>query len=155
MKKGFTLVELLAVLVVLGLIIVFAMPEILEVMDISSKNVFASQLVSFNNQINTAYDHALNEQGISAPYCYLVTGLKQSTEYDGYVLMDTATSKIQSVNVYNKTYVYTGSHVNLLKDRGRAIPNHTSTEYTNLKNQIDTFKNDPVNNCVEANTVFD
>ena len=40
MKKGFTLVELIGVIVILGLVLVIAMPKINEVVENSKKNTF-------------------------------------------------------------------------------------------------------------------
>lgn len=51
MKKGFTLVELIATIVVLSIILVFAIPKIINVIQEGKKNAFISTAKSIIRQI--------------------------------------------------------------------------------------------------------
>lgn len=56
MQKGFTLVELLGIIVLLGVIILVAVPSLVT----SNKNAEANDKKEFNNIINTACESYLN-----------------------------------------------------------------------------------------------
>lgn len=56
MKKGFTLVELLAVIVILGIVAVITSPLIQNVIESSKMNAFKSSINSIVNIIETDYN---------------------------------------------------------------------------------------------------
>ncbi len=76
-KKGFTLVELLAVIVILALIMVFAVPQILNVMNDSKKKNFQLYAQRFMQSVSDYYQSKglLNEQD------------KITTKYNGKICL--------------------------------------------------------------------
>ncbi len=110
-KKGFTLVELLVVIVVLGLLIALAMPSIIDAMDNSAKNVFANQVIDFVNKTKSKYADMRMDEGAAAPTCYLVKGAKEGSQYEGYIEItqdvETSADVVGNIYVYNKEYLAT------------------------------------------------
>lgn len=53
-KKGFTLVELLAVIAILAILAIIAMPNILDIFKGAKKDTFASEAISILEAANTA-----------------------------------------------------------------------------------------------------
>lgn len=54
-KKGFTLVELLAVIVILAVLIVIAMPSVLQIMENSRRSAFETEVKSYLKAAQTQY----------------------------------------------------------------------------------------------------
>ncbi|MDD6272977.1 MAG: type II secretion system protein [bacterium] len=54
-KKGFTLVELLAVIAILAILVVIAMPNVLGMFNSSKKNTFKTEVQSILKQVTTDY----------------------------------------------------------------------------------------------------
>lgn len=54
-RKGFTLVELLAVIVILAVLALVAMPNVTKLMESSRKNAFVTETIEFAKQATTAY----------------------------------------------------------------------------------------------------
>lgn len=54
-RKGFTLVELLAVIVILAVLALVAMPNVTKLMENSRKNAFVTETIEFAKQATTAY----------------------------------------------------------------------------------------------------
>ena len=54
-KKGFTLVELLAVIVILAVLVLLAVPSVIKMMDNSKKNVFGVEANSIASSAKLAY----------------------------------------------------------------------------------------------------
>lgn len=88
-KKGFTLVELLAVIVILAVIILIAVNAVLPQMRKARKNSFIDEAINFAKAAETAYvsDQISGESNT----CYTVKYLqekyvsKADAKYDGYV----------------------------------------------------------------------
>lgn len=57
-KKGFTLVELLAVIVILAVLVLLAVPSVLKMMDTARKNAFVTEAQSFIDGAKLAYAQA-------------------------------------------------------------------------------------------------
>ena len=94
-KKGFTLVELLAVIVVLAIIILVAMPSVMNSMEKARKNAFATEANEIIRIAQTAYADAVMEgksgNKFCVPYSYLKNkGFieKNSGTYQGSVLIE-------------------------------------------------------------------
>ena len=142
-KKGFTLVELLVVIVVLGLLILLAMPSVLDAMESSSKNIFASQVLAFSKDVKTTFEQVKSEKGSATPICYNVQGLKEGTQYGGYILVDYVTGDISSIQVYNQEYYYGGTYANIADKKGKAtfklIPTQHATSQTAATSVITSF----------------
>ena len=59
-KNGFTLVELLGVIVILAIILVFAVPKILSVIDSSRQNIYKSDVNTIVEEINYIYENTMS-----------------------------------------------------------------------------------------------
>lgn len=147
-KRGFTLVELLVVIVVLGLLILLAMPSVLDAMESSSKNIFASQLLAFSKDVKTTFEQSKSFNGAATPTCYNVNGLKEGTQYAGYIIVDYVTGKITNIQVYNQEYYYGGTYANLASQKGKAFAKLAAATHTSAKNLISSYVALPANNCV-------
>ena len=90
-KKGFTLVELLAVIVVLAIIILIAMPAVLSSMEKARKNSFAVEANEVIRAAQTAYADAVMQGKSGNTFCitydYLKNGFleKNDNSYTGSV----------------------------------------------------------------------
>ena len=95
-RKGFTLVELLAVIVVLAIIILIALPAVLSSMEKARKNAFIVEATETVKIAQTAYSDAImsGKQGntFCVDYAYLLDkgfiDKKDSTNYAGSVLIE-------------------------------------------------------------------
>lgn len=96
-KKGFTLVELLAVIVVLAIIMIIAIPAILDRMDEAKKSTFKIYAQKVLNTAITKYETDVltgNETYKTANgYCYTLNTLNlKKGAYEGQVKVDLSTS---------------------------------------------------------------
>lgn len=93
-KKGFTLVELLAVIVVLAIIILIAMPSVLSSMEKARKNSFAVEANEVIRSAQTAYADAVMQGKSGNTFCisyaYLKKGFleKNDGSYHGSVKLE-------------------------------------------------------------------
>ena len=86
-NKGFTLVELLAVLVVLALLMVLALPAVLNASTNAQRNAFQQQVRKYVEAAETKYNTASIEGGTPAS-CYSTLDLMPDlTEYHGCVII--------------------------------------------------------------------
>ncbi len=58
-QSGFTLIEVIAVLVILGIISVFAIPKFVDVQDMSKNKVLAKAVADLNGQAKLSYSNGL------------------------------------------------------------------------------------------------
>lgn len=73
-QKGFTLVELLAVIVILAILALVAMPNVTGLMEKSRKNAFVTETIEFAKQATTAYtDLQVSGSVTNSPDLYLPT----------------------------------------------------------------------------------
>lgn len=133
-KKGFTLVELLAVIVVLAIIMIIAIPSVMDSMNSARKGAFKIYVQKALGQAQTKYqsDLLLNDttyktvaisnaatRGVETTgYCYTldILGLRTggASKYSGYVIVTKdssgsknyfyATMKDDNYNVANQSY---------------------------------------------------
>lgn len=128
-KKGFTLVELLAVIVVLAIIMIIAIPAVVESMNNAKKGSFKIYAEKALGNAQSTYSSEDLLDTISAKkysgdtcFCYTLDqiGLKSRGSYDGYVIVKldkkreasyyvTLTDK--SYNVVNGTYANLGTEI--------------------------------------------
>lgn len=127
-KKGFTLVELLAVIVVLAIIMIIAIPAVVESMNNAKKGSFKIYAEKALGNAQSTYSSEDLLGTISATkyedtcFCYTLDqiGLKSRGSYDGYVIVKldkkreasyyvTLTDK--SYNVVNGTYANLGTEI--------------------------------------------
>ena len=131
-KKGFTLVELLAVIVILAVIILIAINAVLPQMERARKNSFADEIMNYAKAAETKYvtesQEGDVEGDISAGICYNLSELhgeyvtKNDDKYAGIVIIQ----KRSNSNIYDK-YAYIKSskyHFNnkVDSDTGALIP---------------------------------
>ena len=91
-KKGFTLVELLAVIVVLAIIMVLTVPSVLSSMNSARQSSF---LIYAGKMLEAAQSTYQSESLLTTPgECYDLTSLSGngSTQYNGYVVVTTDTN---------------------------------------------------------------
>ena len=92
-KNGFTLVELLAVIVVLAIIMIIAIPSVLDVMNSARKSSFILYAEKVINAVQTefVYDNELGELHGAGLYVYDITtdlSLTSTGQYKGYVVVN-------------------------------------------------------------------
>lgn len=107
-KKGFTLVELLAVIVILAVIILIAINAVLPQMERARKNAFADEVMNYAKAAETKYVTDAQEDDttgdISAGICYNLSELhgeyvsKNDDKYTGIVII----VKRGDSNLYDK-----------------------------------------------------
>ena len=116
-KKGFTLVELLAVIVVLAIIILVAMPAVMSAMDKARKNSLKNEANEIIKIAQTAYaEDVMNGKAVGGTdICYPIAWLKANgflekndDNYHGGVFLK---SSDNSATIYltNGMYTYTGT----------------------------------------------
>lgn len=141
-KKGFTLVELLAVIVVLAIIMIIAIPSVLTAMDNAKKN-------SFKIFAQRAIQRAMEERqsaemvGGTLKSCYALTDLKLEGggKYTGSVKYIPASGTIPAKYV---AYIADGTYYS----KGKTI-----NELANLNNILESgqtgFKTTASTTCAE------
>ena len=143
-KKGFTLVELLAVIVVLAIIILIAMPSVMSAMDKARKNALYTEASEIIKIAQTAYADDMMNAAVPANttgYCYSLEYLidkgymdknlggtgSTATEYGSVLLKVVDGSATYTVWLTNKIYsIKTGLNrinfaVKCLRNRGKII----------------------------------
>ena len=149
-KKGFTLVELLAVIVVLAIIILIAMPSVLSSMEKARKNSFAVEANEVIRAAQTAYADAVmngkaSGNNVCIPYNYLKNGFleKHDDNYNGSVLITiNPTSGQASYKIYLSNSNYT-------VDSSKNTPDIDSSKV----NQV-TSSTTASNDCNKTGTVL-
>ena len=142
-KKGFTLVELLAVIVVLAIIILIALPAVLSSMEKARKNSFVIETNEFVKAAQTAYSTAvMNGEGNIASggtkYCVTFGALvnkgyieKSGSDYAGTVVIKVSGDgkPEYTVNLKNKAYHITSNQANYPVD-AKSVQAGTATAAT-------------------------
>src|SRR5574344_2105588 len=75
-KKGFTLMELLAVIVILSVLILLAMPAVLRLMESARKNAFVTESNSIVKIAQTAYTDKSMTSALPSSWCISLATLK-------------------------------------------------------------------------------
>ena len=135
-KKGFTLVELLAVIVVLAVIMLLAVNAVIPQMNKARKNAFVTEANAFIDAAGTYYQNAMltGEGGMTAAGgCVNIADLigpyieKDSDDYKGHIdiAIDNATNKATyTISLSNGQYQITDK---LSKDLNEtAVENYES-----------------------------
>jgi type IV pilus assembly protein PilA len=131
-KNGFTLVELLAVIVVLALLMVIAIPAVLDVMNQARRSTFiemATKVIT-NTMTQYTYDAHATIAGAGV-YVYDITqdlGSISTGSYQGYVVVD-------ATDVDNPRYILTmwdNNYQIVNYDTSRGLPTENSGELTSV-----------------------
>lgn len=116
-KNGFTLVELLAVIVVLAIIMIIAIPSVLDVMNNARRSSFALYIEKVVTAVQTQYVYDANAGSISGAGYYVYDikndlSLTSTGDYNGYVVVDAKTYGVDNVhyyiNMYDSNYMIIG-----------------------------------------------
>ena len=109
-KKGFTLVELLAVIVVLAILVLLAMPRVTSMMEKARQNSFTVEANEIQKVAQTVYnDHLLSgtDDAKNGVACYTVDELidggyldKDKGEVVGAVILEIPSSGAPTVHMY-------------------------------------------------------
>ncbi|MCR5483627.1 MAG: BspA family leucine-rich repeat surface protein [Bacilli bacterium] len=113
-KEGFTLVELLGVIVVLAIIMLIAIPAVLNVMTTAKRKSFAEYVdkVSSLSQKQLSEDQMMGNKNGGTCYIYNVKselGLNNTGDYEGWVLINPVDNDIY-VTLFDKDFVIIGYH---------------------------------------------
>lgn len=143
-KKGFTLVELLAVIVILGVIMLIAIPSVGTIISNSRKNSFVS---SGKMYISTMQNYMAEKMDDSS-YCINVTELNDSKTADkspinneeiaGFVIYDGTTYKAHINDGENYAIVDKNSDKSVVKKAADKDTNYKATCPAGYKTSFDT-----------------
>ena len=126
-KKGFTLVELLAVIVVLAIIMIIAIPNVLSSMDTAKKSSF---IIEARKVLNKAQEQYQADTLTGSPKaCYTITDLGTDTggKYKGYV---TVSNNVFTIYLSDGEYRAEGATSSTLDETGdTAKVKKSTTEY--------------------------
>lgn len=111
-KKGFTLVELLAVIVVLAIIMIIAIPSVMESMNNARRNSFAIYAQKVMNTVQAKVQSDLLS-GNTVATCYTLPTLMGTGvgNYTGHVNVTNPNSDNPTYTLYlsDNNYSYTGA----------------------------------------------
>ena len=126
-KKGFTLVELLAVIAILAILVIIALPNVLQMFNNAKKSAFKTEVLTVYKQAGT--DFISDNLRTSGPkyYCDTPQGigdgsspadcknLNLTTTKKYYVEMD-STGKVTYIGVQDNSFVFGKSNVSSVND---------------------------------------
>lgn len=90
-KKGFTLVELLAVIVILGVLLLIAVPSVTNIINNSKKKAFVSAAKLMIENVESAASIEITTEGAFSKGCYININsieLERGNKGTGYVIVD-------------------------------------------------------------------
>lgn len=107
-KKGFTLVELLAVIVVLAFVMVLAAPSVLSSMNSARQSSFMLYAEKMLNSAQSRYQSDQLVQIMDDTYCYNISELSdtKTTQYSGFVIVTNGSKQTAEyrIQMFDKTY---------------------------------------------------
>ena len=104
-KKGFTLVELLAVIAILAILVIVAMPNVLGMFNQAKYNTFVTEVQSYMDSAKTAFVSSSLQAGNTNNIIYNNTGLSMSGNKSYYVEMDRFGNYVRVV-VWDTNFCY-------------------------------------------------
>jgi len=135
-QKGFTLVELLAVIVILAVIILIAVNAIIPQMNKARKNAFIDEVAVYAQAAEKAYVANQIDEG-TTPTCYPVTGSgtnvlngnyvkKADDAYKGKVVLD-ADGNLSAIYLTNGKYMIVKASGATAKPASSDVVNHIAS----------------------------
>ena len=105
-KKGFTLVELLAVIVVLAIIMIIAVPQVLDSMKTAKQNTLKIEAKkAINLTMQKVQENSMNGGTTSGCFSFATIGLETGGRYSGSVKVSGTT---YTVYIWDGEYGYSG-----------------------------------------------
>ena len=108
-KKGFTLVELLAVIAILAILVVIALPNVIDMFQGAKKNTFATEVQTIMKQAQSQW---VLEGGTAREYKHLWSGTETSSTLQlqgnnlAYDIIINANGEFTLVQVCSKDYSF-------------------------------------------------
>jgi type IV pilus assembly protein PilA len=135
-KNGFTLVELLAVIVILAIIMIIAIPAVLETMQSARKKTFKEYAMKMTSEGQKTYlaDQLTMNPGSCTLYKIKTDlGLNNTGDYNGYVVVKNLTDKQKVyVTLYDDEYMIYGVEQNYLENA--ELQRYSSSDNLSEKN---------------------
>ena len=126
-KKGFTLVELLAVIAILAILVIIALPNVLQMFNNAKKSTFKTEVLTVYKQAGTDFINDSLKSSGPKYYCDTPRGNKDgsspadcknlnlTTTKKYYVEMD-STGKVTYIGVRDNSFVYGRSNVSSINE---------------------------------------
>ena len=109
-KNGFTLVELLAVIVILAIIMIIAIPAVLDTMTMAKKKAFIEYIDKIGNETEkTSLSNELLKGNQDKCVIYNIKndlGLNNTGNYEGYSMVDN--DNVYIVSIHDDEYMASG-----------------------------------------------
>ncbi|MGM9878057.1 MAG: BspA family leucine-rich repeat surface protein [Bacilli bacterium] len=119
-KKGFTLVELLAVIAILAILVIIAIPNVLRIYNSSKKNSFVTEVQTILKQTSTNYVQDIMSDGYSEKYIYtnvddyrdentsaiIETNLLNIETNKNYIIVLDSNGEINEVKIWDNSFCY-------------------------------------------------
>ncbi len=160
-KKGFTLVELLAVIVVLALIMVLILPNVMDSMNSAKQQTF---LLYANRMLDAAMSRRASDElaGGTVPTCYEISYLNNgnTNKYKGFVqyVKDSSEKYVYKISMYNDNFqigftnITKAESANTIYDKAGGVTSaDIETIKDNLKNNKATLKTPPTSADLTTN----
>ena len=92
-KKGFTLVELLAVIAILDILVIIALPNVLSIFNSAKKSTFVTEVQSIYKQAQTDFINDSIKSSGAKYYCSAAAGSKNGSSKDNCKNLNLTTTK--------------------------------------------------------------
>ena len=92
-KKGFTLVELLAVIAILAILVIIALPNVLSMFNSAKKSTFVTEVQSIYKQAQTDFINDSIKSSGAKYYCSAAAGSKNGSSKNNWKNLNLTTTK--------------------------------------------------------------
>ncbi len=105
MKKGFTLVELLAVIAILAVLVIIAMPNVLELFNGAKKDVFVTEIQALSGEaVKAYYTSGKKAATVCKSYSDDINGLNMEGREMYYYFEISQNRKLSKIIVWNDSF---------------------------------------------------